>query len=141
MKLLFIDSSVLFAACKSRTGASALIMGLCYKGRVEAMISPHVVIEIKRNVSEKLNQKGKQRLNMYLLQAKLKLIIPTQEEIDESKKNINEKDAPILAAALKSKAHYFLTLDKDFITPKITQLVKPMIIATPKSFLKREYKV
>ncbi len=141
MKLIFIDSSVLFAASRSRTGASAIILGLCHKSQIQGVISPQVVGEVKRNVAQKLNQKGKQRLNVYLLQAKLKLTTPTEEEVIECKKYINEKDAPILAGAIKSKAHYFVTLDIDFMAKTITNVVKPMAIVTPKRFLKKEYKV
>jgi putative PIN family toxin of toxin-antitoxin system len=137
MITVFIDTSVIFSACYSKLGASALLLGYCRKKKIKGYISKYVLSELKRNAALKLDQAGKQRLNFYLLQAHLSIVDnPTDKEIAHYKKIIESQDAPILAAAVKSTSHYLVTLDiKDFQNPQVKQLVKPLIILSPKDFL------
>lgn len=136
MRTIFIDSSVLFSASKSRTGASTLLMAYCRKGIIQGYVSIYVIAEVKKNISKETDQKVKQRLNSVLNQSKLKIVNPTQEEIKISSTLIKEKDAPILSAALKSRVDYLITLDrKDFMRPKLRKAVKPMEILTPKDLV------
>lgn len=138
MKKVLIDSSVLFSACRSSIGNPALLMTYCRRGVIEGYVSSDVIVEVKRNVAAE-NSNVKKRLNMFILQSKLKVIIPTQEQIIHCSQAINVKDAHVLAAAIKCRAGYLITLDKkDFMQPKVREFVKPMKILTPKKFLKEE---
>ena len=121
MITVFIDTSVLFSAYLSKIGASALILGFCRKNKIKGFISRYVLSEVKRNAAQKLDQTGKQRLNFYILQAHLTIIDnPTSTEILRHGTIIHSKDAPILAAAVKSGASY---------------LVKHPVILTPRDFI------
>ncbi len=137
MKTVFIDSSVLFSACSSLSGASAQILVLCRKKKLQGYISKYVVAECKKNIAKKLDQKAKQRLNMYLLQFDLKTVSePTEQEIKICEEVIKSKDAPILAAAIKSKAMVLVTLDKkDFMIAKVRNHIQPTLLFTPDKFL------
>jgi len=137
MKTVFIDSSVLIAACKSRVGASASILIYCRKQIIHGCISQYVISEVKRNISRESDQKIKQRLNMYLQQFHLLVYKePTLEEISMASIVINLKDAPILAAALKSNATTLITLNtKDFMKPAVRKFVNPLKIVTPRNFI------
>lgn len=134
---VFIDTSVFISACYSKTGASSLILGYCRRGKIKGYLSRYVLSEIKRNASGKLDEKGKQRLNFYLLQANLTIINdPNIEEISRCQAIINPKDAPILAAALKSGVSYLVTFNtKDFNQQKIKELTQSLTIITPKDFI------
>lgn len=140
MKKVLLDSSVLFSASQSRSSISAIILALCHRHKLQGFVSPYIIAEIKRNAASKLDQKAKQRLNIYLLQAKLKLTTPTQEEIAVYAKIIKPKDAHVLAAARKCGANYLITLDThDFMITKVKKFLEPIKIITPKDFLKREF--
>lgn len=137
MITVFIDTSVLFSACLSKIGASALILGFCRKNKIKGFISRYVLSEVKRNATQKLGQLGKQRLNFYILQSNLDIVDnPTPEEIRICQKVLNQKDTPILAAAIKNKVNYLITFDtKDFLLPKVKDFVKPLMILTPRDFV------
>ncbi|MDO8498038.1 MAG: putative toxin-antitoxin system toxin component, PIN family [bacterium] len=137
MKHVFIDTSVLFSAVNSKSGSSARVLQFCKKGKIKGSISDYVINELKKNVSSKLDQIGKQRLNFLLLQVPFHIIEePTREEIALCEKVINTKDAPILAAAIKSKATHLISLDvSDFMKPKVREFAKPLIIISPRDFV------
>lgn len=137
MITIFIDTSVLFSACLSKIGASAFILGFCCKNKIKGFISRYVLSEIKRNAEQKLDQLSKQRLNFYILQSDLNIVDnPTLEEVKICQKVMNQKDAPILAAAVKNKANYLITFNtKDFLLPKVKDFVKSLTILTPRNFI------
>jgi len=136
VKSVFIDTSVLFAACKSKYGASAQILAYCKKGKLHGYISLYVITEVKRNIVYEVDQKVKQRLNVYLLGAKLKLIEPSTSEISRCEEVINDKDTPVLAAAIKAKVDFLTTLDKkDFFQTQVRNFIKPIQIISPKDIL------
>lgn len=59
------------------------------------------------------------------------------EEIAKCEKVIFVKDAPILAAAIKSPVSYLATLDrKHFFQEKVIKFTKPLKIITPGKLLK-----
>ncbi len=133
---VFIDSSVLYAACKSRYGASAQILAYCKRQKIKGYISLHVMTEVRRNISNESDHKVKQRLNNYLLESKLKLVEATSAYIEKCKRVINDRDAPILAAALNSGVDMLATLDKkDFFQLKVREFIHPVQIVTPKDVL------
>lgn len=137
MKKIFLDSSVLVAASASTRGASALILGLSRQKKIQTYISPDVIGEARRNINIKLGSLGRKRLIYYLKYANLVFTpTPSVEDIAICEKFINEKDAPILAAAIKSPASYLITLDKKhFLQTKVIKYVKPLIITTPGDFV------
>lgn len=137
MKKVFLDSSVLIAACASKSGASALILGYCRKKKITGFISLGVIGEARKNVLEKLDVKGFLRLKFFIDKAGLKFVSePKIKEIIEANKAINEKDAPILAAAIKSQARFIITLDrKHFLKPKVHKFAKPLKILIPGDFV------
>ncbi len=133
---IFIDTSVLFSAVQSKVGASARIMGLCKKGLIKGFISDYVIAEAKRN-AQKLDQKQKQRLHIFLQQGRLdKAETPTAEEIKQYEGVIKLKDAPVVAAAMKNKVDFLITLDTtDFKKQSVREEVKPLQILTPREFV------
>jgi len=139
VKTVFFDASVLVAACASKTGASALVLGYCRKKRLQGFVSLDVIGEARKNVNLKLGKIGRERLIFFLKNANLKLIAePSIETIVLCEKIINRKDAPILAAVLKSPAKFLLTLDKKhFLQPQVIRSVKRLKVLTPGRFIVR----
>lgn len=134
---IFIDTSIILAACKSKSGGSSYIFMLCRKGKVQGYISRYVIYEAKTKSPSLLTQQEKKRLNFLLLQCKLIITSePLEKDIQKCTKVIEKKDAPILAAAKSMNVHYLLTLNtKDFMKEKVKKWIHPIQIATPKDFL------
>jgi predicted nucleic acid-binding protein len=137
MKQVFIDSSVLVSACRSRTGASAAILALCKRGKIAGYISRTVRRETKKNIAA-LGQDVKNRLNVYLLQHKLIMVSePPAADVVALTEHIREKDAPVLAAALRSPATHLVTLDfNDFMRPEVRAVAPQLIIVSPGDFVR-----
>lgn len=134
---VFLDSSVLVAACGSKTGASAFVLGYCRKGKIQGFVSVEAVGEAKKNVLLKFGEIEKKRLLYYLKMANL-FIVPSSsaEEIARCEKVINSKDAPILASAIKSSADFLLSLDKKhFFDSKVQKFTRKLKIITPGDFV------
>ena len=135
---IFLDANVYFAGCASSTGASALILQLALKGRIGVTASRLVLREAERNLRRKRPPKDLQVFHRFLKQAKLRLI-PTPPESARAKYEgvIHPKDAPVLAAAVASKAEYLITLDRrHFLTKTVRDQVREPAILTPGDFLR-----
>ncbi|OGD54296.1 putative toxin-antitoxin system toxin component, PIN family [Candidatus Beckwithbacteria bacterium RBG_13_35_6] len=137
MKKVFLDSSVLVAASASLTGASAYILGLCREKKIKGYISIDVINESRKNIFLKLNKKAQKRFIVFKKLANLIIVSPPNKGlIHISAKVINIKDAPILAAAIESKADFLVSLDrKDFLRPKVLEFAKPLKIILPGVFV------
>lgn len=116
----FLDSNVLIAGLASSTGAAAKILMLCEAGAIQAVVSEQILREAERNIRAKLPEK----LPLYL--AVVRAInaeitpSPSLEQVKKAAKIINATDAPILAAAIRAKPDYFVTLDrKHFHTARV----------------------
>lgn len=139
MKKVFLDSSVLVSASASLTGASAYILGLCRLEKLKGYVSKKTIGEANKNINLKLSDQSKRRFISYLKLANLSLINkPALEEIVYCGQVINEKDAPILAAAINSKADFLITLDrKHFLKPEVMEFSRPLKIISPGEFIQK----
>lgn len=137
MKKVFLDSSVIVAACASKTGASALILGYSRLEKIITLVSKEVIEEARKNANLKIGETGKKRLSHYIKFANMRLVAsPSTEEIVHCEQFINEKDAPILAAALHSQAGFIVSLDrKHFLQSSAIKKSKPKLILTPGDFV------
>lgn len=118
----FLDSNVLIAGLASSTGAAAKILVLCEVGAIQAIVSEQILREAERNIRAKLPEK----LPLYL--AVVRAINPeitpnpSLEQVKKAAKIINATDAPILAAAIRAKLDYLVTLDrKHFHAARVTK--------------------
>ncbi len=134
MRKIFLDSSVVIAACGSRNGASHAVIVMAEIGLFKAVISEQVVIECDRNVTKKLPAALpilKQILNIINPEI---VPDPSNRESSQWENIIEPKDAPILAAALSAKADRLLSLNtKDFTSFVAVQ--SGLIIQTPSEFI------
>ncbi len=107
----FVDTSVLFAASYSSTGASRELIRLAFQGQVQLVISDDVLEEARRNLAAKLPEA------LHLFEQILELIpfevvTPTTEEVQVAATYTDYKDAPIVAAAKRAQVDYLTSLDK-----------------------------
>lgn len=134
---VFIDTSVLFSALLSSTGASAEILRFARDGKIKLLVSEYVIDETRRV----LKLKAPHLLPIFeQILTKIVTVLPDpkKKEVENAEKMISDlDDAPILASAMKAKVDYLITLDrKDFINdPKVAAKSKLAII-TPGALVK-----
>jgi predicted nucleic acid-binding protein len=133
---IFLDANVLFAAAASPEGGSAKILEGCRKGVWEAVVSRLVLLEAERNIRNKLSPSVLTRYHRMLEATPFHVVPgPVADKLHPYRALINEKDLPILGAAITSGASFLVTLDrKDFMTPKLRAASLPLRIVTPKEF-------
>ncbi len=135
---VFIDSSVIIAAILSPLGGSfRLIRDSLFKNYA-LLISDYVLEECIRVLKTKFPEKT-YILPIMLENIGFKMIKdPSEKEVEKFIDIIEFKDAPILAAAIKYKTDYLITLDKKhFLDQKVLEFAKDkkISILTPKEFL------
>ncbi len=136
---VFIDASVFIAAAGSSEGGSSLVLELCKRGRFHAVCTKLVLLEAERNIHRKLGAEALLRFYQGLAELDPTLEAPpTPEEIAACEPIVGEKDAHVLAAALKSGTDILLTLDRrHFMTEKVRDARLGLKIATPGEFLRK----
>jgi len=109
-----MDSGVIIAGLASKKGGSCEVLALAELRVIIPCICEDVVSEVFRNVQKKLPGSV---AHFYTLFKNLpfKIIDPSEEDMIFAKKLINEKDAPVLAAAISGKVDWLLSLDKHFL--------------------------
>ena len=111
MRTAFLDSSVLFAAALSPTGASHELLRERLRGQVTLVLSSFVVHETHRNLA--LKHPAALPLLLDLVHAlSFDLVDPTPAEVAEAATYTFPKDAPIVAAAKKANVDYLVSLDR-----------------------------
>lgn len=133
---VFLDANVLVAATASSGGGSAFILESCRQGRFQGFVSRLVLLEAERNIRKKLSIQALGRFHRWLESIPFQVVPPPSgEEIRIHRAFANEKDAPVLAAAVASGSDYLLTLDQDFLqtTRKGNLRIK---VRTPGDFLR-----
>ena len=136
MTKVFVDSSVLFSACYSSTGASREIIRQGILGKIKLVISKHIIEEVERNL-EKDAPNVTPIFWQFLSTVPFMVVHPTKREVKKASEYVDLKDAPILAAAKKAKADYLISLDtKHLVKPKVAERAGLDIIL-PGEFLKR----
>ncbi len=117
-------------------GGSALLLECCRKGLVEGIVSRLILLEAERNIRKKLPPSALNRFHRILEEISLHVVAPpTPEEVRLYQGLIHEKDAPILAAAIASRATHLVTLDqRHFMTEKLRKAHLLLSIVTPRDF-------
>ncbi len=100
MRRIFLDSSVIIAACGSRSGASHAVIVMAEIGLFKVLISEQVIEECDRNITKKL-PKAIPILKQILSVINPEILPnPAIADVVKWETIIEPKDAPILAAAL-----------------------------------------
>ena len=132
-----LDTSALFAGIWSSEGGARMILKLGEAGAIQITISSQVLREIENALRKKAPQAlGALALTLDRCNA-INLPEPSQELVDECNQFVHHPgDAIVLAAAWKSEADYFITLDRrHFIENKALREAAHFYIGTPGDFL------
>lgn len=107
---VFVDADVLFAgaASPSEHGASLVVLRMAEITLIEAVVSQQVVVEAERNLLDKLPA----TLPAFrLLVSRCVEVAPDPEpaELNDCRGLADEKDLPILVAALRERCDWLIT--------------------------------
>lgn len=109
---VFMDSSALFAAVMSATGAARELIRLAVNEELELVISEDVVVETRRNIG----RKAPELLPLFdqLLEAIELEVVPRPKKsaVKATEQYVAQKDAFIVAAAIEAEVDYLTTFDR-----------------------------
>lgn len=130
--IAFIDASVILAALGSKSGGSSQVLELIKRSKLNGITSQAVVEEVLRN-AYKIKIAEREVFGL-ISNSSLKVIpAPTSEEVEKYLDVTAEKDAHVVASAIKSKTKVVITLDKKHL---LSKKIKGLGILTPGEFLK-----
>ncbi len=133
---LFIDSSVLFSACHSRTGGARELIRLAIKNQVELFISDYVLVESERHLSRD-TQHALAVFHYVKNRDFWRMVTITREQVAEAIGVTADKfDAPIVAAARAAKVDYLLSFDRKHLYTRSVETFIGSAVATPETVLK-----
>lgn len=136
MMRVFLDASVLFAAAYSTTRASREIIRQGMRGRIELVASELVFREARRNLEVKAPE-ALPDLEAFHRAVTFEMVRPSREEIEEAMVYTADKDAPVVAAALRARVDCLVSLDREHLVgvPEVIQR-SGLTILLPGDFLK-----
>lgn len=107
---VFLDSTVLFSAMYSTTGAAYQLIILGLAGVHHLVVSPYVLTEVERN----LRAKAPRALGAFTSFTPLITCIddPARSLVERAAELVVAKDAPIVAAAVSCNADFLATFDR-----------------------------
>jgi putative PIN family toxin of toxin-antitoxin system len=115
MLRLFLDTTILYAAVRSSTGASRELLRLALENQVLLNVSEDILVEAQRNILEDIPD---YYATYHALLTALDMEVlpsPPLKLVRQVEEYIVAKDAPIVAAAIRAHADYLVTLDKKHI--------------------------
>jgi predicted nucleic acid-binding protein len=133
---VFFDASALYAAAYSTGGAARELLRLALRGQIRVVVSQDVLDETERN----LTRKAPEVLETYGQLLHLltpEVVNPTREEVWAAEEYVAQKDAPIIAAAIRAQPDYLVTFDrKHLIDPPEVAEQSELRIVTPGAALR-----
>jgi len=137
-KTLFLDACILVTAANSPEGGSARIIQLAADKKVRLVATKQVLQEARKNIIDLLGKP----LWIWFLRTIGSIVLlvvdePTSKEESAWHKVTHEKDAHVLAGAIKAKADVLISLDRRHILKPSVQKVFPTPILSPGDFLQQ----
>ncbi len=134
---LFLDASVLLAACGSRTGASAELTRLATPNQWTLLSSEYILAEVETNLSDLQSITSAANVNACWREIRSRLdIVPNILTLDRPVVFEPAKDRPVLFTAL-AWADVLLTLDRADFGGLMGGRFYGLGILTPGEFLMR----
>jgi len=131
-----VDSTVLFSASCSSTGAASALIDAGLRGDVELLYSSLILVEVERNLIDKAPMCLPRFLELRGAAVK-SLIEPSRTLVDDAALIVDPKDAPIVAAAAQAEADYLVTFDRKHLIAKAPEIEAEfgIVVTTPSEVL------
>ncbi len=125
---VMVDADVLFAAAASPSerGASLLVLRLAELTLIDAVASEQVITEVERNLAEKLPD-ALSTFQLLAARSLRRVSDPTSDALPPYRGAADEKDLPILVAALNTGCQWLVTFNVRHFQPGAdsVQVVRP----------------
>jgi putative PIN family toxin of toxin-antitoxin system len=134
---VFLDSNVILSGLLSDKGPPRIILDVLSLGLpfLTGFTGRYSLIEIKRNLKKKM-PKILSVYKKYLPKLNLKIIpLPRQEELREYFGMLADKDVPVLVSAIRSKADFLVTGDRQHFERLKVVGKYPLKIIAPSEFI------
>ena len=134
---VFLDSNVILSGLLSDKGALRIILDLLSLRLpfLVGLTGRYNLIEIERNLKKKIPN-ILPTYKRYVPRLNLKVIpLPRPEELKEFSGRMADKDIPVLVSAIRSKADFLVTGDKQHFEKLKVPGEYPFKIITPSEFL------
>ena len=134
---VFLDSNIILSGLLSDKGAPRIILDLLSIGLpfLIGLTGRYNLVEIERNLKKKMPG----ILSVYKVYSpklNLKIIpLPHKEELREYFGKIADKDIPVLVSAIRGKADFLVTGDKQHFEKIKAREEYPLRIVTPSEFI------
>lgn len=112
---IFVDSSVFFAAAFSATGPARALVTEATRGVCHLLISGLVVEESSRNLARHAPAAAILFDELIALPCVRTVVDPTRAQVERVATVVNLKDSPIVAAAMRSRASYLVSHDRELL--------------------------
>jgi predicted nucleic acid-binding protein len=134
---VFLDSNVILSGLISETGAPRIILDVATLRLPFLLFSTgrYNLMEIERNLRKKMSgalpvyRRYLPRLNMEIIP------LPRSGEIKRFAGRIADKDVPVILSAIRSKADFLVTGDRQHFEKLKTVDKYPLKIVTPSEFI------
>jgi len=115
---VFVDADVLFAgaASSSEPGASLVVLRMAEITLIDAVASEQVIAEVERNLANYLP--NALPLFRQIVDRCVRIVVnPTHDEVEACRGLADQKDAPILAAAVREECRWLITFNVPHFQP------------------------
>ena len=138
MTKVFLDANVYFAGFLSSQGASALVLQLARRKKIQVIATKLVLHEADRSLRKKTNPQTLKSFHRFLQETKIQIQPAVDDKsLQKYESLIHPKDVSVIAAAVEAKADYLITLDRrHFLTEKIQSEIKKIKMITPGDFIR-----
>lgn len=123
-----LDADVLIAGLLSRTGASHAILILGEIGLLRLVLPEAVVDEVRRNLGDKVPE-TLPLFEEFLRSVPVRVYRPTAQDRERARTLADQKDAPILAAAIGAGTPLLVTHNvRHFRSGEGVRIVRPRVL-------------
>lgn len=113
------------------------MLAVCQHGLLRLAVSRPVLVEARRNVTEKMGLEKLRSLHELLAVTPLEIAsVPSGAAFDSCVQIVGEKDAHVLAAAVHCGALFLLTLDRP-LRDRVNGAKLSLLAATPGDFIRQ----
>lgn len=136
---VFLDSCCWYAACRSSSGGSALLLRRGIEGKIKIYTSILVEAEVVRHIFKDLGEDGIKLLELYMGRIKpIKVTFyPAEYEAGFAHLTTDQDDIHVLAAAYHANVDVLVSLDKKHIVTKKIKDEFPISVLHTKEFFQK----
>jgi predicted nucleic acid-binding protein len=129
MRRIFFDANVIIAGSMSRGGASRALLMLAEAGMFRMIVSRQVLDEVERNLRDKMPKALPVMAELLSFIAPEIVDDPPAAELERWHGQIENKDAPILEAAIRAEIDFLVTLNSRDFTPYVGSIAGLTIVS------------